>query len=144
MHTYSLMAARSLCVHTCSYLWDTSHRRQSDRPACLPVAYPPTKQPNHPACQPTEEKRIKQTSNQTNQRKAHQPTNQTTTTPKGPPTNQQSNIQKNKKLTSQTKNYINTRAKPQRINVRNPFEWVGGSAPHINPPTLWVRRLRSP
>ena len=60
MHTYSLMAARPLCVHTCSYLWDTSHRRQSDRPACLPVAYPPTKQPNHPACQQTEEKLIKQ------------------------------------------------------------------------------------
>ena len=48
---------------------------QTGQPACqLPTRQP--KQPNNPACQPTEEKQIKQTSNQTNQRKTHQPTKQ--------------------------------------------------------------------
>ena len=103
------------------------------RQASLPASCLPANQAAEPPSLPANRRKTNQANKQSKkQRKTHQPTKQTTTTPKGPPINQQSNIQKDKKLTSQTKDHINTQAKSHCSNVHNPFQWVGGSAPHIN------------
>ena len=102
------------------------------RQASLPAGCLPANQAAEPPSLPANRRKTNQANKQSNKPAKNTSTNQTTTTTKGPSTNQQSNIQKIKKLTSQTKDHVNTQAKSHRINVHNPFEWVGGSAPHIN------------
>ena len=145
MHTY-LLILMGLYICILTHLWQLGHyayilaltygiqviaASQTGQPACQLPTRQPSSRTTQPASQPKKNESSKQAIKQTSEKHINQPNHNH---PKRP-TNQTTNnatCNKNNKLTSQTKDHVNTQAKSHRINVHNPFEWVGGSAPHIN------------